>query len=64
MRDLKVLMEVTAAPLTLEQFLGRPEQKPALEFADRVITEKVAPQGKHSALQVVMATSLDKTTPL
>ena len=37
--------------LTLEQFLALPERKPALEFADGVVTQKVAPKLWHSRLQ-------------
>ena len=37
--------------LTLEEFLELPERKPALEFADGTVTQKVAPKGRHSTLQ-------------
>jgi Uma2 family endonuclease len=37
--------------LTLEQFLAMPEKKPALEYEDGRVTQKVSPQGKHSRLQ-------------
>ena len=37
--------------LTLEEFLRLPEEKPALEFEDGVVTQKVPPKGKHSGLQ-------------
>jgi Uma2 family endonuclease len=36
---------------TLEQFLALPEEKPALEYEDGRVTQKVSPQGKHSRLQ-------------
>jgi Uma2 family endonuclease len=36
---------------TLEQFLCLPERKPALEYGDGVVTRKVSPKGRHSALQ-------------
>ncbi|HEY7067211.1 MAG TPA: Uma2 family endonuclease [Chloroflexota bacterium] len=42
--------------LTLEEFLRLPEQKPALEYADGVVTQKVAPQGRHGALQWSLTT--------
>ncbi len=44
-------MAVTSTPRTLEEFLKLPEEKPALEFADGVITQKVSPKGHHSILQ-------------
>lgn len=37
--------------LTLEQFLERPETKPASEYIDGNIIQKPMPQGKHSLLQ-------------
>jgi Uma2 family endonuclease len=37
--------------MTLEEFLELPEEKPALEFEDGVVTQKVPPQGKHAGLQ-------------
>lgn len=40
---------------TLEEFLALPEEKPALEFQDGVVTKKVSPKGRHSALQFEIA---------
>src|SRR4051812_17286362 len=37
--------------LTLEQFLKLPEEEPALEYWDGEVTQKVSPNGPHSALQ-------------
>jgi Uma2 family endonuclease len=37
--------------LTLDEFLRLPEEKPALEYAQGVITQKMAPMGWHSTLQ-------------
>ncbi len=37
--------------LTLEEFLQLPEQEPALEYMDRVVTQKVSPKHKHGRLQ-------------
>lgn len=44
----------TAVPtsLTLEEFLKRPETKPASEFVDGQVFQKPMPQGKHSRLQL------------
>lgn len=37
--------------LTLEEFLELPETKPALEYFDGVVTQKVSPKGPHAWLQ-------------
>jgi len=44
-------MVVTQRRLSLEEFLALPERKPALEFADGVVTRKMTPKMRHSALQ-------------
>jgi Uma2 family endonuclease len=44
-------MATTYQGLSLDDFLRLPEEKPALEYIDRVVTQKVAPQGQHSWLQ-------------
>ena len=46
--------------LTLEQFLKLPERKPALEFEDGVVTQKMSPKGKHSALQYELAEHINR----
>lgn len=38
--------------LTLEEFLGLPEEKPSLEYIDGRIEAKVSPQAKHSIIQL------------
>jgi Uma2 family endonuclease len=48
-------MAIALRGLTLEEFLRRPERKPALEFEDGVVTQKVAPKGQHSTLQWTVA---------
>jgi Uma2 family endonuclease len=48
-------MAITERPMTLEAFLKLPEQKPALEFEDGVVTQKVSPKGRHSVLQTKVA---------
>jgi Uma2 family endonuclease len=48
-------MVVTERRLTLEEFLALPERKPALEFEDGVVTRKVTPKMRHSALQMDFA---------
>jgi Uma2 family endonuclease len=45
-------MTQTLTPhLTLEEFLVRPETKPALEYINGTLVEKTMPQGEHSLLQ-------------
>jgi Uma2 family endonuclease len=44
-------MAVPYRRMTLDEFLALPEEKPALEFEDGVVTQKVAPSGWHSRLQ-------------
>jgi Uma2 family endonuclease len=41
-------------PLTLDEFLLQPEEKPALEYERGVITQKMSPMAKHSRLQMVL----------
>jgi Uma2 family endonuclease len=52
-------MAIRVQAHTLEEFLALPERKPALEFADGVITQKVSPKGHHSALQLDIAERLN-----
>jgi Uma2 family endonuclease len=44
-------MAITQRKLTLEEFLRLPEVKPALEYIDGVVTQKVSPEFKHGMLQ-------------
>lgn len=44
-------MVTTEQRLTLEQFLALPEDEPALEFIDGVVTRKMSPKGQHSRVQ-------------
>lgn len=37
--------------ISLEEFLAVPEEKPALEYFDGVVTQKVSPERDHSSLQ-------------
>jgi Uma2 family endonuclease len=37
--------------LTLEEFLQLPEEKPALEYFDGVVSQKMSPKFRHSVLQ-------------
>ncbi len=45
--------------LTLEQFLQRPETKPASEYIDGQVIQKPMPQGKHSAIQGELITAIN-----
>ena len=45
---------------TLEDFLRLPEQKPALEFFDGAVTQKVSPKSHHSRIQLNFAARLDR----
>jgi Uma2 family endonuclease len=42
---------VSTKPLTLDEFLRLPEEEPALELIDGVVSQKVSPKAKHSTLQ-------------
>jgi Uma2 family endonuclease len=48
-------MAVAHTGLTLEEFLRLPEEKPALEYLDGVVSQKMAPSGPHSRLQAELA---------
>ena len=45
---------------SLEQFLRLPEEKPALEYVEGRVTQKVSPQGWHSRLQVALLDHLNR----
>jgi len=55
-------MAITQQRMTLEAFLELPEKKPALEFEDGVVTQKVPPQGKHSRLQYSLPERINRLT--
>ena len=46
--------------LTLEEFLKLPETKPASEYIDGKIQQKPMPQGKHSTLQIELASAINQ----
>ena len=52
-------MAVTQRRMTLEKFLELPEEKPALEYFEGRITQKVPPKLRHSALQLEVAKLID-----
>jgi Uma2 family endonuclease len=44
-------MVLTPKGLTLDEFRKLPEEKPALEYWDGVVSQKVSPKARHSQLQ-------------
>ena len=52
-------MAIAREGLTLEEFLALPEEKPALEYVDGVVTQKVAPFYEHSDLTMQLLRLLD-----
>jgi Uma2 family endonuclease len=44
-------MAITQRRMSLDEFLELPEEKPALEFFDGAVTQKMSPMGRHSVLQ-------------
>ncbi len=53
-------MAIQQRRLTLEEFLELPEEEPALEFEDGMVTQKVPPQGKHARLQLSIGKIFDR----
>ncbi len=50
----------TQSQLSLEAFLQLPETKPAQEYIDGTIYTKPMPKGKHSRLQIRLATEINQ----
>jgi Uma2 family endonuclease len=48
-------MAILPQRLTLDEFLALPEEKPALEYLDGMVAQKVSPKGQHSKLQYKLA---------
>jgi Uma2 family endonuclease len=46
--------------LNLEDFLAQPETKPASEYFNGKVTQKPMPKGKHSVLQVELASAINQ----
>ncbi len=53
-------MLVTPQTLSLEEFLELPEEKPALEYIDGRIVQKVSPQWQHAMLQFGLAELINR----
>src|SRR3712207_5956329 len=54
-------MALPETRMTLAEFLALPEEEPALEFEDGEVTQKVAPKGRHSALQDALTTFINRS---
>ena len=54
--------EIVGQRMTLDEFLALPEETPALEYVDGVVTQKVAPQGQHVLLQLNFANRVNACT--
>jgi Uma2 family endonuclease len=55
-------MTIAAKPITLETFLELPETKPASEYIDGQIKQKLMPQGEHSLLQGKLVSNINQVT--
>jgi Uma2 family endonuclease len=52
-------MAIPQHRVTLKEFLSLPEEKPALEYIDGRVTQKVSPKGPHARLQIVLGRLFD-----
>ncbi len=53
-------MVIARQGLTLAEFLALPEEKPALEYFEGVVTQKVVPKARHSLLQGMLTQSVNQ----
>lgn len=53
-------MAVTPQTLSLDEFLELPEEKPALEYIDGRMVQKVSPQWQHAMLQFGLAELINR----
>ncbi|NJO47123.1 MAG: hypothetical protein HC835_16695 [Oscillatoriales cyanobacterium RM2_1_1] len=53
------MVQSPSQPITLEEFLERPETKPASEYIDGQILQKPVPQRKHSIIQTEFSTAVN-----
>jgi Uma2 family endonuclease len=56
------MVQVPAKTLTLAEFLQQPETKPAREYIDGRIIQKLMPQGQHSTIQGELVTAINAVT--
>lgn len=57
-----VAVNPTKQRLTLAEFLDRPETKPASEYFQGEITQKLMPQGEHSLIQTCLSTAINQVS--
>jgi Uma2 family endonuclease len=55
-------MAMSQTLMTVEEFLKLPEEKPALELEDGMVSQKVSPKAKHSRLQYTVAERINHQT--
>ncbi|XZN91715.1 MAG: Uma2 family endonuclease [Microcoleus sp.] len=55
------MVQTPSKSLTLNEFLVKPETKPASEYIEGQIIQKPMPQGEHSAIQGEMVTTANAT---
>lgn len=55
-------MSIATDRLTLEEFLKRPETKPASEYIEGEIIQKPMPKTKHSRLQLRTCNAINQVT--
>jgi Uma2 family endonuclease len=54
-------MAIAHRPLTIDEFLALPEEKPALELEpDGTVVQKVSPKGQHSRLQLALCDHINR----
>lgn len=53
------MTQALPTPITLEEFLNLPETKPASEYIDGKIVQKLMPQGQHSTIQGELVTAIN-----
>jgi Uma2 family endonuclease len=53
------MVQTSAKPITLEEFLQLPETKPSSEYIDGQIIQKPMLQGKHSTIQTEFSTTVN-----
>lgn len=54
------MVQTSAKPITLNDFLAMPETKPASEFIEGQIFQKPMPQGQHSILQGRLVAAINR----
>lgn len=57
-----LITDKLATSISLDNFLGQPETKPAIEYIAGDIHQKVMPQGEHSRIQTRLSASINNAT--